>query len=80
VGALAAVATLFVLLRFGMLALVFTQFFMLFFYIYPVTADFTAWYSGASAFAAALGALLILYGFKSSLAGQPLFRTSLLND
>jgi hypothetical protein len=31
-------------------------------------------------FAAALGAALILYGFKSSLAGRPLFRNSLLND
>jgi serine/threonine-protein kinase len=80
VGAVISAVTLFVLLRFGMLALVFTQFFLLFFSFYPITSEVTAWYAGASAFAAVLGAALILYGFKSSLAGQPLFRSSLLND
>jgi serine/threonine-protein kinase len=80
VGGLVSSVTLFVLLRFGMLALVFMEFFLLFFNFYPVTAELTAWYAGASAFAAALGVALILYGLKTSLAGQPLFRTSLLND
>ncbi len=80
VGVVASFVTLFVLLRFGMLALVFTQFFLLFFNLYPITSEVTAWYAGASAFAAVLGAALILYGFKSSLAGRPLFRGSLLND
>jgi hypothetical protein len=80
VGAVVSFVTLFVLLRFGMLALVFTEFFLLFFAFYPVTSEVTAWYAGASAFAAALGTALILYGFKSSLAGQPLFRNSLLGD
>jgi hypothetical protein len=77
---LAAFVTLFVLLRFGMLALVFTQVFLLFFAFYPITSEVTAWYAGASAFAALFGTALILYGFKSSLAGQPLFRNSLLGD
>ncbi len=80
VGLTATAVTLFVLLRFGMLALVFMEFFLLFFNLYPVTTDFSAWYAGSSAFAAALGVALILYGFKNSLAGRPLFRTSLLND
>ena len=80
IGTVASAVMLFVLLRFGMLALVFTEFFLHFFSLYPVTGDFTAWYAGPSAFAAALGVALILYGFKSSLAGQPLFRGSLLGD
>jgi hypothetical protein len=65
----------FVLLRFGMLALVFMQFFVLLFNFFPVTSDFSAWYAGTSASAAALGAALILYGLKTSLAGQPLFKS-----
>jgi serine/threonine-protein kinase len=72
--------TLFILLRFGMLTLVFTEFFILFFNFYPVTSDFSAWYAGSSTFAALLGAGLMLYGFKSSLAGQPLFKGSLIGD
>jgi serine/threonine-protein kinase len=80
VGVTCAAVTLFVLLRFGMLALVFMEFFLLFFSFYPVTTDFTAWYAGTADFAAALGAALILYGLKTSLAGQPLFRGPLLRD
>jgi hypothetical protein len=79
-GLIISAATLFVLLRFGMLALVFMQFFINFFNFYPVTSDFSAWYAGSAAFAALLGAALILYGFKSSLAGQPLFKGSLVGD
>jgi serine/threonine-protein kinase len=80
VGLTATGITLFVLLRFGMLALVFMEFFLLFFGLYPVTTDFSVWYAGSSAFAAALGAALILYGFKTSLAGRPLFSGSFLGD
>jgi serine/threonine-protein kinase len=79
-GVIISAATLFVLLRFGMLTLVFTEFFILFFNFYPVTSDFSAWYAGSSAFAALLGAGLILYGFKSSLAGQQIFKGSLVGD
>ena len=79
-GLIISAGTLFVLLRFGMLALVFTQLFINFFNFYPVTSDFSAWYAGSAAFAALLGAALILYGFKSSLAGQPLFKGSLVGD
>ncbi|MET0647188.1 MAG: serine/threonine-protein kinase [Pyrinomonadaceae bacterium] len=79
-GVVAAALTLFVMLRFGMLALVFTEFFLLFFGLYPVTTDLGAWYAGPAVFAAALGVALILYGFRVSLAGQPLFRGSLLGD
>ena len=80
VGVMAAAVTLFVLTRFGMLALVFMEFFLLFFSFYPVTTDFTAWYAGATVFSVVLAVALILYGLKTSLAGQPLFRGSLLGD
>lgn len=79
-GLIVSATTLFILLRFGMLTLVFTEFFILFFNFYPVTSDFSAWYAGSSAFAALLGAGLILYGFKSSLAGQQVFKGSLVGD
>jgi serine/threonine-protein kinase len=79
-GVTISAITLFVLLRFGMLALVFMQFFILIFNFYPVTSDFSAWYAGTALFAVVLGLALILYGFKSSLAGQPLFHGSLLGD
>jgi hypothetical protein len=80
VGLTISVITLFVLLRFGMLALVFMEFFILLFNFYPITSDFSAWYAGTTIFAVALGTALIFYGFKSSLAGQPLFQGSLLGD
>jgi hypothetical protein len=38
------------------------------------------WYAGVPAFALAFGLALVLFGFKSSLAGQPLFRGSLVED
>jgi serine/threonine-protein kinase len=79
-GLAISATTIFILLRFGMLALVFTEFFILFFNLYPVTSDFSAWYAGNSVFAAALGVALILYGFKSSLAGQQIFKGSLVGD
>jgi hypothetical protein len=66
VGVTAATVTLFVLTRFGMLALVF----LLCFSFYPVTTDFTAWYAGATVFGAVLGVALILYGLKTSRAGR----------
>jgi hypothetical protein len=66
--------------RLGMPALVCMQLFLLFFSFYPVTADFTDWYADVADLGAALGVALILYDLKTSLAGQPLFRTSLLGD
>jgi general stress protein CsbA len=79
-GLILSATTIFILLRFGMLTLVFTQFFVYFFNFYPVTSDFSEWYAGSSAFAALLGVGLILYGFKSSLAGQQIFKGSLVGD
>jgi serine/threonine protein kinase len=79
-GAITTALVLFVLLRFGMLATLFMQFFILFFNFYPITADLNAWYAGATIFAAALGVGLIFFGFRTSLAGQRLFSGSFVGD
>ncbi|HEV2862588.1 MAG TPA: serine/threonine-protein kinase [Pyrinomonadaceae bacterium] len=79
-SALAATAVLFVLKRFGLLTLCFMQFFVNLFFIFPITIDLSAWYAGGPAFALAVAAALAAYGFYTSLAGQPLFRGSLVED
>jgi hypothetical protein len=79
-GMLNAALVLVVLLRFGLLACVFTQFFALAFFFFPMTTDFSAWYAGDTAFALAVVVALALYGFRTSLAGQKLFSGSLVGD
>jgi hypothetical protein len=76
VGGLILVA----LLRFGLLACVFMQFFALTFFVFPMTTDFNAWYAGSTAFGLAAALALALYGFRTSLAGQRLFSGSLVQD
>jgi hypothetical protein len=76
----AAGVYLFVLIRFGLLALVFMQFFSLSFTAYPVTSDLTAWHAGSTIFMLALTAALLAFGFHTSLAGQKLFSGSLVED
>jgi hypothetical protein len=58
----------------------FSQFFILMFNFFPITPDFSAWYAGGTIFCLFVGAALILFGFYTSLAGQPLFRGSLVDD
>jgi hypothetical protein len=70
---LIAALWLFVLLRFGLLATV-TVFIFSDFRFYPLTSDFSVWYSGSTAFALLVAVALAVYGFYTSLAGQPLFR------
>ena len=70
---LIAALWLFVLLRFGLLATV-TVFIFADFRFYPLTSDFSVWYAGSTAFALLVAVTLAVYGFYTSLAGQPLFR------
>jgi serine/threonine-protein kinase len=77
---LSAALTLFVLLRLGLLAAGFMQFFATAFYLFPMTTDFSAWYAGTTIFALAVMVILVLYGFHTSLAGQRLFSGSLVED
>jgi serine/threonine-protein kinase len=80
VAVCAAGVYLLVLIRFGLLALVFMQFFALSFTAYPITPDLTAWHAGSTIFVLALTAALLAFGFHTSLAGQKLFSGSLVED
>src|SRR5262249_41197388 len=73
IAGLIAALWLFALLRFGVLAPV-TVFIFADFRFYPLTSDFSVWYAGSGAFALLVAVALSIYGFYTSLAGQPLFR------
>ncbi|HZI17870.1 MAG TPA: serine/threonine-protein kinase [Pyrinomonadaceae bacterium] len=76
-GAASGALTLLILSRFGLLAAVFTQFFALTFFFFPMTPELWAWHSTATVFALAVTLSLLAYGFYTSLAGQPLFKGAL---
>jgi predicted Ser/Thr protein kinase len=78
-GALSGAMTLLILSRFGLLATVFTQFFTLAFFFFPLTSALSAWYSTPTIFSLVVTLALLAYGCYTSLAGQPLF-TGALDD
>ena len=41
--------------------------------MFPLTADFSVWYAGASLFALLSVAAMAAFAFHASLAGRPLF-------
>jgi len=65
------------LMRLGLFAVTIAMFVTLFIKDFPVTTDFSVWYSSevAVVFIVVIG--LALYGFRVALAGQPLFRDEL---
>ena len=66
--------------RFGLLAMVsFMVFFHLSFH-HAITAKFSSWYFGNTIFSAVVLLGLAIYGFHTSLAGQPLFKRGLLEE
>ncbi len=71
---------LFVLLRFGLLAFAAEYVFIDLLTSFPITTQLSAWYSGIGI----AGVMLLLglagYGFYTSLGGQPLFQSKLLED
>ena len=79
-AAIYAVLIVFLLMRFGLLAMVVAQFFGYLFFFFPVTTNFSAWYAGATIFALGIGVALVAYGFYTSLAGQKLFQGNLIDD
>jgi predicted Ser/Thr protein kinase len=78
-GTLSA-AILFVLMRFGLLAVMIAAFYILLLETYPITANWDAWYAGASFFALFIAAGLAIYGFGTSLAGRRLLQRGVLPD
>jgi hypothetical protein len=78
-GLVLAAAEIFVFLRFGLLALVFANYFGHSLQ-FPLTTDFSAWYAGTSLFVLLCLAALAMYGFRIALAGRPAFSGTGLDD
>ncbi|HKQ99996.1 MAG TPA: serine/threonine-protein kinase [Pyrinomonadaceae bacterium] len=66
--------------RYGVLTLISMTFFVHLFAFYPITTEFSAWYATGFILELVLLVALTLYGFFTSLAGQPLLRGSFLED
>jgi predicted Ser/Thr protein kinase len=77
---IAAFLAVAVLYRYGLLATVSAIFVLHLIIFYPVTSDLSAWYAGDFLLALIVVLALAVYGFYISLAGQPVFRRSLLDD
>ncbi len=72
--------TLTVITRFGLLAMIASQFFGQLFIAYPMTSDFSVWYAGSTIFGLGAGLVVVLYSFYISLGGQPVFKGGLLRE
>jgi len=66
--------------RFGLLALVASQFFALLLTSFPMTTDFSVWYASSTIFALAAGLAVAAYAAYVSLAGQRVFKGELLRE
>jgi serine/threonine-protein kinase len=69
-----------VLYRHGLLALISALFFLHLTIFYPITSEFSAWYAGDFVLGLITAIALAVYGFYTSLAGQPLFRGAIPDD
>ncbi len=78
-GALTGWIFLFVMMRFGLVAMI-AAFLFNELFSYPITTEVSAWYAGVGFTALALTAGLALYGFYTSLAGRPVFGKAALED
>ena len=78
--ALDSLLFVFVLYRYGLLALAFALFVSHLWVFFPVTSDFTAWYATDFVIALVICLAITIYGFYTSLAGQPMFSEKLLQD
>ncbi|HEX6649414.1 MAG TPA: serine/threonine-protein kinase, partial [Pyrinomonadaceae bacterium] len=76
----AAFMAVFVLYRYGLLALISTIFFVHLVIFYPITSDLSAWYAADFVLALIVSLAVAGFGFYTSLAGQPLFRGALPDD
>jgi Protein kinase domain len=79
-SALIASVTVVCVARFGLLAIVSRAVFFELSFHNAITADFSSWYFGNTIFAAVVLFGLAIYGFYTSLAGQPVLKGRLLQD
>jgi hypothetical protein len=77
---LAALLAVLVLYRYGLLALVSAMFFFHLWVFFPITTELTAWYAFDFVIGLVICIALAVYGFYTSLAGQPLFGGRLLDE
>ena len=70
----------FVLIRFGVLALMSAIFVWQVLLFFPLTTDFSTWYAGSSLFAIASILALTAYAVYTALAGRPLFKAGFLES
>lgn len=68
------------LYRYGLLAVISTIYFVHLTIFYPITSELSAWYAADFVLAVIICLALVGFGFYTSLAGQPLFRSSLFSD
>ncbi len=79
-SALIASVTVVCVARFGLLAIVSRAVFFELSFHNAITADFSSWYFGNTIFAVVVLLGLAIYGFYTSLAGQPLLKGKLLHE
>jgi hypothetical protein len=72
--------TVFLFLRFGLLAVIASYFFNDLLGSFPLTTQTSAWYSGLSIAGILLMAAMALYGFYISLGGRPMFGGAVLEE
>jgi hypothetical protein len=72
--------TVFLLIRFGLLALVAANAFDGVLASFPLTTEMSAWYAGISLAGILVMAAMAFYGFYTSLGGRPMFGTAPLED
>ncbi len=80
IAAMGALLLVLVLYRFGLLAMISALFLSHLWVFFPITTEFTAWYATDFTIGLAICLALVVYGFYTSLAGQPLFGGKLLQD
>jgi serine/threonine-protein kinase len=64
----------FILMRFGLLSMAVALFISIFTGQFPLTSDWSVWYSGEMAFTAIVVLAFALFGFRTAQAGQSLFK------
>jgi len=77
---LAAALIVWLLYRYGLLAVIVAEFFLHLIIFYPLTSDFSAWYAGDFVLGLMIALALAGFGFYTSLAGEPLFHAARLDD
>jgi len=79
-SAMVAAVAMIALVRVGLVALVVSLFFWSFLINSPITSNLWAWYAPSSTFAVLLATALLVYGFFTARAGQPMLWHRLLDS